>query len=432
MTCEVAVMNKYALVIAADSAVTTSSGNGAERYSKGGNKIFQLSRVEPVGVMIYGSAMLDGVPWEIIIKNFRETLGAGTHPTVQGYATAFFEFVKNADFFFPQADRDSKLFEQVVRITLDILREGRKSAEIVDDIQQPVADREAAWDNFLQSKKAELEPIDLHDEITDGALPEAIEQVTEQFENYAAFIEYLASENLGDVVSIPPLVEVACTTFFKNFHRVLGRTGIVFSGFGAEQYFPSVVQYDVFGFVKNDFLYTKDTNKSCDISHGVPSGIFQFAMTSSIDTFTTGVGLDTYDEVNKAYRSSAAKLVIDVLQECNVTDLPDSFPALLKTSSEEFASDWFSKMLAVHWHPMKNVIASLPIQEMVHLAETLIVLQSLKERITTHSESVGGPVDIAVITKAEGLVWIKRKHYFDADKNLPYVMRQRAMYGEQP
>jgi hypothetical protein len=124
-------------------------------------------------------------------------------------------------------------------------------------------------------------------------------------------------------------------------------------------------------------------------------------------------------------------LVSDVLQECNV-DLPDTFPALLKASSEEFANGWYSKMLAVHWHPMKNVIASLPIQEMVHLAETLIVLQSLKERITTHSESVGGPVDIAVITKAEGLVWIKRKHYFDADKNLPYVMRQRAMYGEQP
>ena len=71
------------------------------------------------------------------------------------------------------------------------------------------------------------------------------------------------------------------------------------------------------------------------------------------------------------------------------------------------------------------------LREMVHLAETLIVLQSLKERITTHSESVGGPVDIAVITKAEGLVWIKRKHYFEADRNLPYVMRQRAMYGEK-
>jgi hypothetical protein len=272
----------------------------------------------------------------------------------------------------------------------------------------------------------------LHDAIGQDALQKAIADIQAKIEQHQAFKDYLEEQKLSTIVPVPNLFEIACEYFFKNFEEVLGRTGIVFSGFGTDQYFPAVIQYDVYGFVKDEFVYTKDAHNSCEIGHDIPSGIFQFAMTSSIDTFTTGVGLDTYSEVNKAYLASAKKLVEEVLQACDVKGPPGDFAASLQSSSEEFSSGWLNKMLAVHYHPMKKVIASLPIQEMVHLAETLIVLQSLKERITTHSESVGGPIDIAVITKSEGLVWIKRKHYFDADRNLPYVMRQRAMYEEKP
>ena len=32
-------------------------------------------------------------------------------------------------------------------------------------------------------------------------------------------------------------------------------------------------------------------------------------------------------------------------------------------------------------------------------------------------ETVGGPIDVAVISKGDGFVWIKRKHYFDRELN---------------
>ena len=32
-------------------------------------------------------------------------------------------------------------------------------------------------------------------------------------------------------------------------------------------------------------------------------------------------------------------------------------------------------------------------------------------------ETVGGPIDVAVISKGDGFVWVKRKHYFPADLN---------------
>ena len=33
------------------------------------------------------------------------------------------------------------------------------------------------------------------------------------------------------------------------------------------------------------------------------------------------------------------------------------------------------------------------------------------------AETVGGPIDVAVISKGDGFIWIKRKHYFEGDMN---------------
>ena len=51
------------------------------------------------------------------------------------------------------------------------------------------------------------------------------------------------------------------------------------------------------------------------------------------------------------------------------------------------------------------------------MAESLISLTSLKRRMTSSEESVGGPVDVAFISKGDGFVWIKRKLYFDKELN---------------
>ena len=37
--------------------------------------------------------------------------------------------------------------------------------------------------------------------------------------------------------------------------------------------------------------------------------------------------------------------------------------------------------------------------------------------ISRYSETVGGPIDVALISKGDGLIWIKRKHYFAPELN---------------
>jgi hypothetical protein len=51
------------------------------------------------------------------------------------------------------------------------------------------------------------------------------------------------------------------------------------------------------------------------------------------------------------------------------------------------------------------------------MAEALVNLTAFKRRMTDELETVGGPVDVAVISKGDGLVWVKRKHYFKPELN---------------
>ena len=99
---------------------------------------------------------------------------------------------------------------------------------------------------------------------------------------------------------------------------------------------------------------------------------------------------------------------------------------LINNAINAYQKAWTGAVVDNHLKPLREVVASLPIDDMANLAETLIMLQSLKEKVTSPTESVGGPIDVAVITKHEGLIWIKRKHYFDPAKNPRYFVRQKS------
>ena len=79
--------------------------------------------------------------------------------------------------------------------------------------------------------------------------------------------------------------------------------------------------------------------------------------------------------------------------------------------------------------PIMDVVAALPKDELAAMAESLVNLTKFKRRVSNQTETVGGPIDVAVITKGDGFVWIRRKHYFAPDLN-PRVLA-RYERGEQ-
>lgn len=59
----------------------------------------------------------------------------------------------------------------------------------------------------------------------------------------------------------------------------------------------------------------------------------------------------------------------------------------------------------------------MPIQDAIRLAEFLVSTAVKFSQFTPGPSSVGGPIEVAAITKHESFKWVKRKHYFGARLN---------------
>ena len=115
--------------------------------------------------------------------------------------------------------------------------------------------------------------------------------------------------------------------------------------------------------------------------------------------------------------------------------LPDAIKPVLSLSDSEFTAFAGKFRTAVgqiaaqvtdqlaeysyqnHANPITAVVVVLPKDELAAMAEALGNLTSFERRVTMDDETVGGPIDVAVISKGNGLVWIKRKHYFAPELN---------------
>ena len=84
------------------------------------------------------------------------------------------------------------------------------------------------------------------------------------------------------------------------------------------------------------------------------------------------------------------------------------------TVIDEFIHDYYID-------PITEIVTHLPKNELAEMAETLVNLTSFKRRVSTDAETVSGPIDVALISKDDGFVWIRRKQYFDSKLNPQFM-----------
>jgi hypothetical protein len=94
MTAEIAILNKEAIALAADSAVTSTIADGQKIFTSA-DKIYALSDHHPVGIMFFNNASFMGVPWDTIVKIFRLSLPKEGFDTLKEYMHYFISFCEN-------------------------------------------------------------------------------------------------------------------------------------------------------------------------------------------------------------------------------------------------------------------------------------------------------------------------------------------------
>jgi hypothetical protein len=63
------------------------------------------------------------------------------------------------------------------------------------------------------------------------------------------------------------------------------------------------------------------------------------------------------------------------------------------------------------------VMPAMPIQDAIDIAQFFVDLTIKFSHFNVGAPTVGGPIEIAAITKHEGFKWVKRKHYYNSDLN---------------
>lgn len=417
MTSEVVVMNSIGVALATDSAATVGNGEFGKVFNSA-DKLFMLSKRHPVGVMVYGNAAILGVPWEIIIKMFRRELDGTVYQRLEDYGRALVAYLDDNDRLFPQALQDRFYLR-----SLELLY-GRLSERIEESIYDRLVE---GGDDLTPSQIAHDEILRELERWSKGpdatCLPEGV--AVRLASRFSGEISKRIADSFGnfkiDGDTMKILYDLAKLIVSKE--RILAATlsGIVVAGFGESEHFP-VMQHIEIGEVFEGRMKCRML-PAVAISYDKPSYIEPFADAEMVSTFLHGMNPSFELRMVKEIAELVVKLPDEVLDAVTGIDAatkakwkrkfkPESAKAI-RSLMEKLDEQRSEK----HLGPINQAVANMPKDELGHAAARLVSLNWFQKRMSLTNETVGGPVDVAVISKGDGFVWIDRKHYFRPELN---------------
>lgn len=424
MTSEVVLMNRQAVAMAADSAVTISGPDYLKTYNSV-DKLFPLVNDQPVGVMIYNNAELMGTPWETLISFYRDQARGKGFDTVDAYARDFIAFLSGNPDLFPQEHQDREFCKHVA-VVMSI---------VAQDFDYQVRQFEMAKaGNVREHASAIFEFVvgQLHRDYTTnlndtprGDLSCFAQGTADKLSRrYGGPISEIIGSLVGALKSDFPGIAVSQATmsqleqiaifgvtkdaFFEHY------TGVVFAGFGQRETFPAMRSYLTSTVVMGTMKHRQD--RSAEMSADSGPVIQPFAQDRMIRTFLTGMdqGL-RYFLFGETLRLSM-HLVSDVvgrapgLSEDQRNQLyADYSENNLGTAVQAFFSSIDEYQYLSHTGPILRAIQTLPKKELGETAASLIKLNSFQQKVMHSVETVGGPISMATITRNEGLVLGKER-----------------------
>ena len=413
MTSEVVVMNRAGVALAADSAVTVEMGD-SQKTRHSALKLFTLSKYRPVGVMVYNNASLLGVPMETIIKLFRRRLGKKAYGTLREYGDALVQYLDGNDALFPNVLQDRYFLHAVeteyLRIREEVSREfvergvygdGDGQAEAAKDV---IARRLEFWRSQQDADYFEVGARDVVGRIS-GGVNDVVNRV---------FLGW----PVGDE-GVTMLREIANHIVEKDHFPLDVFSGLVIAGFGEREHFPVVQHIEIGGVYGGRLKVRRPTVDA--VTEACPSDVMAFAYKDMVERFLVGIsgGFVGYLEDATTYIREMPLRALEAVPELDGEERERAAEAVRRMAADGAAE---FKQTVRHgfeqrWKKIVDAVEALTISELAQVASTLVGMSSFEQQMFLDSETVGGPVDVAVISKGDGFIWIDRKHYFRKELN---------------
>ena len=432
MTAEIAIINRTAVTLAADSAMSLPFGRGADKIYNSADKIFELAPACPIGIMVYNNLDFMGVPLEVAIKRFRDGQHGVEFASVTAAAEAFFDYLTNLgttrgqeeshiaaqlvyEFQYIKTSFDRKLEEEFFRSGRPKRRKRSYNApsmfseHMTGQIEalRKYPDFECLWD---------LDTSMIRSQYGDG-ISIAIRRV---FRPYPLDDDHL---NL--------LEELGALMILKDYFSDID-TGLVFAGFGRDDLFPSLHSFRLDGMVYGRLKRRLEESVVIDRNSG-EAEIVPFAQHEMADRFLSGIDPQFEDAIERYLMDALTKTSDAIIRNIpraskqTKNELARKASEAHRVAMEDFLHQVSSDIKFEFKSEILSMVSAMPKPELASFAEALVNITSIKRKVSAEQESVGGPIDVAVISRGEGFVWVKRKHYFEPALNPRYFHRRYGM-----
>jgi len=407
MTAEIAILNRVGVALAADSAVTISSRFGDPKTYNSADKLFVLDERWPVAVMIHGSAEFMGIPAETIIKRYRESDRNRKQDKLEDYARQFAEFMKHE-----LPIEHAAIVARVAAAAVELLAKIRIQAE--DDLRAQMSKRKRGTlkvGAFMARRMSEL----IDEGITELASANALGDLDEHLPSELPdIVKEAATTVLGEGMlarsdEITQLLTLALTRDIT----LGGEIGFVFAGFGSEQIFPAITSFECDMALVGSLRIRWEPSES--ISANQVAIISPFAQSEMVDRFMDGVDASYVDFVRELVRSALTEFGNQVAQRLGVEETPAAKARArdLRTLRDDYVKELekasFQFRIGNYRTKILEVVQFMPKAELAEMAESLVNLTSIKRRVSAEHETVGGPIDVAFVSRYDGFAWVRRK-----------------------
>lgn len=382
----IVVMNRFAAVIAADSAYAVD-----DKVLYGATKIFKLSDKYPVAVTMDGNSGFMCVPIELLINKYREYEGEKDYNDLQGYVDNFIEFLNNE-----QGLHDDQLQHTVLRAEI---------RDFYDQVQTFVSETSGP-----ASKEKYIEAIH---KFTGLDKNPGFRYSFEKFKKYAkedidALMEICKEENLPIVMRNDweqGVYDYLCLTF------TLRSTFLTFVGYGTDDIYPSAIRICISGITDGILRYVR--LEKCIMDIGCADAVLGLGGREMDMSTTVTYGIfpqlreKIFEWEQSAVRQTQEKM-IEALMEAGVDD--ETIAKVRQFDAEEI-NDQFCQRIDDFRQEFNDGLCDRialmeDVEEMANMAELLMEISKWWNHMNSE-ENVGGAVNVAVLTRDRGFVWMK-------------------------
>jgi hypothetical protein len=183
-----------------------------------------------------------------------------------------------------------------------------------------------------------------------------------------------------------------------------------------------MIDFNIQGMV-NDCVRIIQRNET-QIGNNSDAIVKPFAQRDAVHSFVEGVDPNYHKFISGLFERTLNRDYLARLEELLKKIEPEIAESILedvRIDVEMLLNEFHSELSKYRKNyliePMLAAISVLSKDELAEIAESMINLTSMRRRISLDTETVGGPIDVAIISKGDGFVWIRRKHYFDPQYN---------------